>query len=117
MKFQDPKRFQDLKHKGMVEMPSDLALKTARLLFANDHEIIKHKDFEKNRALYEPHPGFVYCDGGNGIMGQVFDERSAELRKIHSDVASLCVDPKQGDFIEVVLGMYREDLHRRLARH
>jgi hypothetical protein len=81
LKFTNKPLWLILRHKGMVEFPSELALKTVRLLFKSDHAILSKTDFLGNRAAYEPNPGHVYCDAGNGIMAKYFDAHVVELRK------------------------------------
>ena len=110
-KWEDKKRWQSLRHKGMVEFPTELALKTARLLFQSDHEVLQKATFLRDRAAYEPHPGFVYCDAGNGIMALYFDRHVSELTKKSSHLGELVGtnDDKKADPFEVLLAYYRDD--------
>jgi hypothetical protein len=109
LKMEQKQKFVTAKHRGMVEVPSDLALKAGIIMFRNesDPDYIKHKDFQANPAKYESSPGHVYCDAGNGIYARIVDQRKNEICSNNPDVAHLCTEKAKGDLIEVVLYQYR----------
>jgi hypothetical protein len=111
LKFTNKPLWMTLRHKGMVEFPTELALKTSRLLFKSDHEILSKKEFLNNPAAYEPNPGFVYCDAKNDIMAKYFDAHVQELTKKNRWMSELIYtsDEKKSDPIEVVLAVYRDE--------
>ena len=109
LKMNEKKKFATARHRGMVEVPSDLALEAGLILFRNesDPDYIKHKDFQANPAEYEPSAGHVYCDAGNGIYARIVDQRKKEICEHNPDVAHLCTEKAKADLIEVVLYQYR----------
>ena len=110
IKFSESTRYQDLRSRGMSILPTELIIQTGRLLFRNDRDILKKKVFLADRAKYEPTPGFMYCDAGNGTMAKVYNARHAEVIKLSPWMDYIGEAEKRGDIIEAVLGKYRDDL-------
>jgi hypothetical protein len=111
LKIDENKKFERARHRGMLEAPSDLALKAGLILFRNesDQDYIKHKDLQANPEKYESSAGHVYCDAGNGIYARIVDQRIGEVCKHNPNVERLCTDKAKGDLIEVVLYQYRRN--------
>jgi hypothetical protein len=111
LKWTNKQQWQSMRHKGMVEFPTELALKSNRMLFKNDRASLTKKEFLSNQPAFEPNPGFVYCDAGNGIMAKYFDAHVVELGKKNSHLGDLAdaANKSKADPIEVLLAFYRDE--------
>ena len=112
LKFVNRDQYGDIRHKGMAEMPSDLAMQVGLILFVNETTFlyIKHVEFQRHRDQYGSSPGYVYCDAGNGIMARIIDDRTPAHHKANPRLENLSSDKSKADLVEVVLYWYRNNL-------
>jgi hypothetical protein len=108
LKITDPKSFKLATNSGMVEMPSDLAIRAGLLLFKNESsEYMKHKEFLKNPSQYESSTGKVYCDAGNCIYARILKKREQAISECIPTAAHVRAHLANGDLVQVVLNQYR----------
>ena len=88
---------------GMLRIPAELALQTARLIFSDDKTTVRHKHFENNRQTLSQ-DGKIFCDAGNDVyeelLSDIIDE--ADEQRIHNWKGI-----KRGDIIEHCLCQFR----------
>ena len=110
-KLQDRESFDRAKNIGMVEMPSELAIRAGLMLYRNETTILKDKkSFMENPTLYESNVGKIYCDAGTRIYAQVFRERMPLLFQVNPNMAELSTDKAKAGLVVVVLSQYRNKI-------
>jgi hypothetical protein len=108
LKLTNRQSFQSARNSGMVEMPSNLAIRAGLLLFKNgSSEYLKHKEFLKNPSQYESSTGKVYCDAGNDIYARIVKKREQAISECIPTAAHVRAHLANGDLVQVVLNQYR----------
>jgi hypothetical protein len=108
MKLTNRQSFKSARNSGMVEMPSNLAIRAGLLLFKNgSSEYLKHKEFLKNPSQYESSTGKVYCDAGNDIYARIVKKREQAISECIPTAAHVRAHLANGDLVQVVLNQYR----------
>ena len=95
---------QERKHRGMVMVPSSLALNANCLLFKDACSVMTKKQFKWNMEKYEPKPGYVYVDLGNDVYRMVVDYVCKDHRLAKELVGTN--EATEGDLLESVLHEY-----------
>ena len=106
LKSEDRDSFNNARHSGMVELPSELAIKAGLMIFGGDRTAVRHKSFVQNPTLYESTHGKVTCDAGNRIYARVFQDREATISQLIPWVSHFST-PDPGSLVAVVLHQYR----------
>ena len=108
---QKNKQFENLARQGMVELPSELAIKAGLALFSNNHthSVINHTLLQRHPSRCESRKGYVFCYPGGDILAKVFDDRLSALQGIDSLAANISSQGRKAGLIACVPCQYRND--------
>ena len=104
--YEDKAKRLKWKDVGMVAVNSDLAFALHLLLFKNEYQIMKKKEFKADRANLECCAGFVWSDPGNQVYSEVMRVLVRDAPKLKWMTKELNA-ATQGDILEAALGLWR----------
>lgn len=110
-KHQDKEMYNRAKKLAKVEMPTALAIKAKLRIFKNERKErpLKKAVFLEDTKRFESTDGKVYCNAGNGIYADIFQERAEAIIERNAKIRKVQTKTAKRKLVAVVLFQYREE--------